>query len=491
MPTDTTELAMPAFAIEYLLHQVPAKEFLICLKRDSHVSQSVFQGFEVKHQSLSLPPIRQRLLRLLKDDPKLRETALTLWKGSAPTICESVAKHSAKSLETDIEAMAKEWGGPAAVLALLADKRKNVRKLAEKLGQTLEGIPEPVSVKQEPDVTSASAAAVDAGATPRVQKLESRVHSLTADLHEAQRTRRKLEQDLRHSHNELDRTKKELTAAQGKAGQLEKAADKAQKMLNRVERARDQATQESENLKRELRHLKSQMTALSAPPPREPEADQLPPPPEAKVPEKKMVPVGADQVFRFQVDGLHYTLSVETMLRAIVTNVERDVREFSILLDRIRRADVITHRKILTALRKRGHYYPRVLTAPTTPAIVDGSNVAHGEKNQKGQAKLQNILSVREELRGEGFFPIWIYVDASLPHQVDNRAALEMLIKAGEIMKVQTGTTADDAITRHARDTGAYVVTNDRNIADAVGPSLRLDTIGFDVFNSEVTLKDW
>jgi hypothetical protein len=96
----------------------------------------------------------------------------------------------------------------------------------------------------------------------------------------------------------------------------------------------------------------------------------------------------------------------------------------------------------------------------TEPVVVDGSNVAWHEVTDK--PRLQNILDLRNELRSEGYFPVYIYVDAALQYQVDQKSVLQQLIDAGAVITADSHTDADETITEKARALSCAVVTNDR-----------------------------
>jgi len=120
------------------------------------------------------------------------------------------------------------------------------------------------------------------------------------------------------------------------------------------------------------------------------------------------------------------------------------------------------------------------------PVIVDGSNVAWHESRDK--ARLQNILDVRRELRSEGYFPVYIYVDAALPYQVDQQSALQNLIDTGAVLAADSRTDADEAITAQARLLSCPVITNDR-MADW-DPEGEIVKFRFDLDRSGVTIYD-
>ena len=91
--------------------------------------------------------------------------------------------------------------------------------------------------------------------------------------------------------------------------------------------------------------------------------------------------------------------------------------------------------------------------------LVDGSNVAHSTEGERPQ--LANIIAVRQKLAEEGREPI-VVVDASLRHQIDDRAGYEQLVDEGIVRQAPAGTDADYFLLSFARELDARIVSNDR-----------------------------
>jgi hypothetical protein len=99
------------------------------------------------------------------------------------------------------------------------------------------------------------------------------------------------------------------------------------------------------------------------------------------------------------------------------------------------------------------------MTKKSRFAIVDGSNVAHS--TERGTARLQNILLMRDKLAEKGLEPVLV-VDAALRHQIDDTETYEKMVENGELKQAPAGTDADYFILSFARELGARVVSNDR-----------------------------
>jgi predicted nucleic acid-binding protein len=140
----------------------------------------------------------------------------------------------------------------------------------------------------------------------------------------------------------------------------------------------------------------------------------------------------------------------------------------------------------LKRVRELGRYYEKVLTTQTARVLVDASNVARHDAAHKG--RLEYLLAMREELRRGEFFPIIFVADASLPHFIDAPKALRGMIVRGEVLVTASGQQADEILARQARETGAYVVTNDRNFHFASAPDFTPSRLSFRIEDGVVLL---
>jgi hypothetical protein len=93
-------------------------------------------------------------------------------------------------------------------------------------------------------------------------------------------------------------------------------------------------------------------------------------------------------------------------------------------------------------------------------AVLDGANIAYEVRTKKGQARIANILSVRDALQELGYETITI-VDASLIHELDDRKQMEALLDRQEIQQAPAGTDADYFILETADREEAFVISND------------------------------
>jgi hypothetical protein len=120
-------------------------------------------------------------------------------------------------------------------------------------------------------------------------------------------------------------------------------------------------------------------------------------------------------------------------------------------------------------------------------ALVDGSNVAHGEAG--AGALLSNIQAVCDKLKEEGLRPL-VVVDASLRHAIDDPDGYEEMVQAGGIRQAPAGTDADYFILSFARELEARVVSNDRFRERASAfPEVMERVIRFMIVDGEVVLE--
>ncbi|HUV05034.1 MAG TPA: hypothetical protein VMX94_07995 [Armatimonadota bacterium] len=153
-------------------------------------------------------------------------------------------------------------------------------------------------------------------------------------------------------------------------------------------------------------------------------------------------------------------MSVRRILEAVDGNDVAVVAFVRSALANVRASKPALYRSVMESLEAQDRSCAAAIIRGTEPVVVDGSNVAWHEIKEK--PRLQNILDLRSELRSEGYFPVYIYVDAALPYQVDQRSALQGLIDLGAVVAVDSRTDADEAIVEQARRLSCPVVTNDR-----------------------------
>jgi hypothetical protein len=102
-------------------------------------------------------------------------------------------------------------------------------------------------------------------------------------------------------------------------------------------------------------------------------------------------------------------------------------------------------------------------------AVIDASNVARwnsGKAGDKSVSHASRIKAIWQQLVLDGYFPVNIYADANLKHNVTDPDVLTQLIEHGSL-HITHGEEADRVILRWASKHAAIVVTNDRNMLSA------------------------
>jgi hypothetical protein len=168
-------------------------------------------------------------------------------------------------------------------------------------------------------------------------------------------------------------------------------------------------------------------------------------------------------------------LRLEPGLTATARQVVEAVDRGAPLVEAVRSAlfslegdDPDTHTRIWAALeRAASDDLARLLAVrrtPRGPVVVDGSNVAWFDQESlvHGQPRLRHLRAIRRALWARGFFPVVLYADANLPYFIDEPGPLRALRDRQELLLVDAGTQADEALLRTAKLLGAPLVTNDR-----------------------------
>jgi myosin heavy subunit len=500
--------ALPQEALAALLESIPPTKLLRLLKKSGAVCQQVFHGFKVQPSSLRVPIVRRRLRERLEKDEEFLVEVVALWDQENPEVRRAVQQRSVAALRQELTQLAERWGGGAVAIALAADARASVRELLESKAKVLEKFSRTPVKAEAPSVRLPD----EEEPSAEMQSLREEIgrwqqkHAALRQQHaETVRSLEQVQTEHRKTVQQTTALQKQLLEWQATCAALQKQADRAARQKQKFERENQALRAENKRLKKQVRQLTlaleearraAQQAAVE--PERESRAGgekekrsdvpaSLPLPP-ARPPAP---PQPTATTLRWNINGDRYSVSLAHLRQAVDTNQEEIVFKTAESLKRLRRADEAQFAAVVQRLKEIGRYYAHVLTQSTMRVIVDGSNVAHAEKNRRGQAQLRNILAMRDELRALDFFPILIYADASLPYQIDQREELMRLAHRGEIRFVPAGTSADDIIAREAKELGCYVVTNDRKLTHNLDPTWELQIVGFKIIDGQVMLEDF
>lgn len=119
-------------------------------------------------------------------------------------------------------------------------------------------------------------------------------------------------------------------------------------------------------------------------------------------------------------------------------------------------------------------------------AVIDASNVARWNSGKAGDKSISHASRIRaiwQQLVLDGYFPVNIYADANLKHNVTDPDVLTQLIDQGSL-HITHGEEADVVILKWSCKHGAIVITNDRNMlcahAGVIGSDDTPERAGFE-----------
>ncbi len=498
---------MPQEALAALLEGIPPTKLLRLLKKSESVCQQVFHGFKVQPSSLRTPLVRRRLRERLEKDEELLVEVVVLWDKENPEVRRAVQQRSVTALRQELPQLAERWGGGAVAVALAADERASVRELLESKAKVLEKFSRAAVKEESSGELPPSVSPDDKQPSAEIQSLREEIErwrqkyaALRQQHEESVRSLEQVKTEYRKVAQQITALQRQVQECQATCAAWEKQADRATRQKQKTERENQELQTENKRLKKQVRQLtlaleEARRAAVEQEQESKGEEEKekrshtavSPVPPPARSP----APPSPATALRWNINGDRYSISIAQLIQAVDTNQEEIVFKMMESLKRLRRVDGGQFAAVVQRLKEIGRYYAYILTQSTMRVIVDGSNVAHAEKNRRGQAQLRNILAVRDALRALDFFPILIYADASLPYQIDQREELMRLAQRGEIRFVPSGTSADDVIAREAKELGCYVVTNDRKLTHNLDPTWELQIVGFKIIDGQVILEDF
>src|SRR5205823_13112010 len=109
------------------------------------------------------------------------------------------------------------------------------------------------------------------------------------------------------------------------------------------------------------------------------------------------------------------------------------------------------------AVESHSHHPPK---AKPLTAIIDVSNVAREERDEKGRAKLTSFLHLVDQLE-KGHVKVIAIADAGLWGQIDREEEFKECCRRGVIKQSPSRTEADVWILEKAQETGAYIISRD------------------------------
>jgi hypothetical protein len=432
------------------------------IKRDRRLASVIFLGFAARVQSLALPAVRARLERELPKYPEVLDALFSLWQKAATPLLNALNADTFSPTSEALAPLLADYGEEPLRYALLHAEREDVRAWAD----LLENVP----VMDVTPATTAPASPQPAGQSPEMAAMTVRIRELQGSVREA-------EQGHDTARREIAARERQLVAAAEVEALLRKQVDALEAQVDRERRRAKRAEDEVDALRKQLREREPAPTSAKPADPTATIAEavallqqglqslqgSIPPTPSSApapkpkpAPARKPTPPEASVILP-GVRGTH-TYPLAAILGALQRN---DVKTVEKVRDGIARlADQpAKEREALQRLAKVG-IPTAVLAGPLRPAVVDGSNVANMSHQARG--KLEYLEQIRRSAWAEGYFPVVVFVDASLRYQIDQPDQLMRMVEDGRITMTEPGTPADPVLIREALARDAVLITNDR-----------------------------
>lgn len=488
--------ALPPEILDFLIRTLPSRALWAWLneKPQAKLQAKVVQGFRATAEVLRQPVARARFVSHLQNSEEDFQMLLKLWAEDSPKILEAVrTQENDETLVAQLPVLQGLYGGEALVLALLHEEREAVLEAWTEIGEEREDIAEASSAELTPNINIATLEKQLQRAQTRVEQFRTKAHDLKT---RASQTEKVLQDKLREQEKIARETTREARQAtlkvellESKFAESEKARDRAERKARSIQIEHEESLAESKRLRRQIHRLQQVneelRRRLNAPaPPVEKIAEAQA---EVAQPISGKPPTTRTAKTSSLSPGLH--MSPAEFQAAVDRNDEPSVAAFIAELEILREHDAGKATEAVKQIRDLGRYYERILYNPTTRVLVDASNVAR--HNGPGKGKMEYLRAMREELRRYDFFPILFIADASLPYHIDAPDEFRRMMKTGEIFVSASGQEADEILARQARETGAYVVTNDRNFHRHLAPTFVPSRIGFQIFDNVVVLEDF
>ncbi len=495
----------PDAIVSSFFASVSSRDLWPWLREDEQfgLRQEIARGFQQSPKALSQPLVRSRLKAHLERESKIRDNLEKWWREKIGM--EVVEAISAIENEDDFliqqTQLIEQFGFDNLLLAVYSDARFALPKKGETSKPTANRV-----LEVAPKASSKSENDASLELKKQAQKAEQNALQLKR---ENENLRAELQKSQREREQEKHQFARRESDAQQKLTNLQKSFEREARRARGHEKELDEQSAEVKRLKRlvrqgqllqeETRRNLAQIQAQLALPIEE-KTPQVAPistvvsgenkPAKPKKPPRAPKPLfGRDEVFAWKPDGREVRVSPREIKERIDKNDEKFVANLARDIEVLRESDDVLAKRFRSSVRELGRYYNRVLDGATTRVLVDASNVARYEKDGRNRGRLCHLLAMRDELRRYDCFPILFFADASLPHNIDEPDELKAMARRGELEIVDKGTEADDILARTARETGANVVTNDRNFQGRVAPNWEPSRIGFHIRDGIVVLE--
>lgn len=503
--TNETKTPWPDAVLSAFFAAVSTRDLWSWLREDEQfgLRQEIARGFQQSPKALSQPLVRSRLKAHLERESEIRDNLEKWWrKKIGEKVVEAISQiENEDDFLNQQTQLVEQFGFANLLLAVAFDARfalpqKGETKI-EIANRVLEVAPKPASKAENDALLELKKQSQKA--EQNALQLKRETENLRAELQKSQREREQLKHQFA----------KRESDAQQKLAEAQKSFEREARRARGVEKELEEQSAEVKRLKRlvrqgqllqeETRRNLAQLQAQLAPPieDKTPEVAPIPTvvagenkPAKPKKPPRAPKPLfGRDEVFVWKSDGREVRVSPREIKERIDKNDEKFVANLARDIEVLRENDDVLAKRFRSSVREVGRYYNRVLDGATTRVLVDASNVARYEKDGRNRGQLRHLLAMRDELRRYDCFPILFFADASLPHNIDEPDELKAMARRGTLEIVDKGTEADDILARTARESGANVVTNDRNFHGRVAPDWEPSRIGFHIRDGIVVLE--
>lgn len=440
----------------------------------------ITQGFRETPTALRQPIARKRLVTHLQNTPDDAQDLLDMWSRDSKDLLAAVRQcNDDTELGERLPALHRQYG-EALQLALIHEER--------------ECAPLPAADEAIEATSQESTATLQ----KQLQRSRKKIEELRSKLHDSKanstETEKRLQEKLRQAEaqaREATRTARQfelkLELLQEKLAASEKEQDRSERRARKALAENQELLAETKTLRRQIHRLQQIGEELRGKLAATQEAN-LPPNQQRSVegvntlPDKKQQQEAASASLPVANDAQKIRDAIDRNDEVFVANLRRS-------LETLHEQNPAAHKSLLTQLRKSGRYYERVLRQATTRVLVDASNIARHDG--PGRGKLEYLHAMRAELQRFDFFPIIFVADASLPYHIDQPDEFRRMMKNGQILISASGQEADEILARMARETGAYVVTNDRHFHRHLAPAFTPLRIGFRIEEGVVFLDEF
>jgi hypothetical protein len=510
MPEDFTP---PAEVLAFLVRTLPPRVVWEWLSQDEQLALRgrITRGFRAAAETLRQPAARTRLVSHLEKNLADFKVLLAFWADSAPPILPEIRALADEALASKLSELEQKHGAESLLLALLHEEKDDALEAwtnadDEAPIEVAQSTPADESDEDLPRDNSAELEKTKKLLTRETQKAEHwRAKFKDASTRAAQ-TERALRDKLNEQENLARKATRQskadsLRAESSEAKQLEsdKSRERAERRARTTQAELEAAQNEVKTLRKQLQRLQQMNEEL-----RGRLAASLEKRDDGRTERREdgerfengTPNAAADNKKSSHLPNFPSSRSkqnekpdAQKIVAAINRNDETFVANLRYGLSALQKHDAAAHKKLMQELRAAGKFYERVLRTQTARVLVDASNVARYDATPKG--KIRYLLAMREELRRHDFFPILFVADASLPYFIDDAKCLRQMIACGEVLTTASGQQADEVLARQAKETGAYVVTNDRNFHFAFAPNFAPSRIGFRITDGVILLEDF